>query len=73
MSDSFVKTLSSKITRRGFLTKLSQGVAATSISAAILKNIVAAQPQVRVPDPPGRRAGALSAASRGRDTGPVSG
>ena len=48
---------SSEITRRGFLTKIGQGVAATSISAALLKNIAAAQPQVRVPDPPGRKLG----------------
>jgi predicted dehydrogenase len=43
-----------ELTRRRFLTRVGQGVAATSLSAGLLKSAAA---QLRVPDPPGKKLG----------------
>jgi len=50
----FEVPMSSDLTRRRFLTRLGQGVAATSVSASMLKTAAA---QLRVPDPPGKKLG----------------
>src|SRR3954454_22857217 len=43
------------LTRRRFLTKVGQGLAASSLSVALLKSAPAQQ--LKVPDPPGRKLG----------------
>jgi len=43
-----------EITRRGFITKMSQSVAGVSVAGALLKEAAAAQ---QVPDPPGKKLG----------------
>jgi predicted dehydrogenase len=43
-----------ELTRRRFLTRVGQGVAATSLSAGMLKSAAA---QLQVPDPPGKKLG----------------
>jgi predicted dehydrogenase len=50
MSNSFSK----EITRRGFISRVGQGVLAASIPGALLKP---AQAQLKVPDPPGKKLG----------------
>jgi len=45
-----------EITRRGFITKMSQGVARVSVAGALLREAAAAQ-QLAVPDPPGKKLG----------------
>ena len=46
-----------QITRRGFLAKVGQGLAAANIAAVWLKDAVAQQPHLVVPDPPGKKVG----------------
>jgi predicted dehydrogenase len=46
--------LSKGLTRRGFMTKVGQGVLAASLPGALLKN---AHAQLKVPDPPGKKLG----------------
>jgi predicted dehydrogenase len=47
-----------EITRRGFVSKMGQGLAAANVAAFLLNNAAAAQqPQMIVPDPPGRKMG----------------
>ena len=43
------------ITRRGFITKMSQGIVGASVSGTLLGKVGA--PQLAVPDPPGKRLG----------------
>jgi hypothetical protein len=50
MSDTFTK----EITRRGFITKVGQGLVAANVAGALLKDAAAA---VQVPDPPGKKLG----------------
>ena len=50
MSDSFT----SEITRRGFITKVGQGLLAANVAGSLLKDAAAA---VQVPDPPGKKLG----------------
>ena len=50
MSDSFT----SEITRRGFITKVGQGLVAANVAGSLLKDAAAA---VQVPDPPGKKLG----------------
>jgi len=45
-----------EITRRGFIGKVSQGVAGVRVAGALLKEAAAAQ-QLAVPDPPGKKLG----------------
>ena len=45
-----------EITRRGFIGKMSQGVAGVRVAGALLKEAAAAQ-QLAVPDPPGKKLG----------------
>ncbi len=45
-----------EITRRGFISKMSQGVAGVSVAGALLREAAAAQ-QLGVPDPPGKKLG----------------
>jgi len=49
VSDSFVK----EITRRGFITKVGQGLVAANFAGTLLKDAAALQ----VPDPPGKKMG----------------
>jgi predicted dehydrogenase len=46
-----------EITRRGFITKVGQGLAAASVTGALLKDATALQPQLLVPAPPGKKLG----------------
>lgn len=48
-----------EMTRRGFLAKVGQGLAAANVAALLLQNkdAVAQQPQLMVPDPPGKKLG----------------
>jgi predicted dehydrogenase len=46
-----------EITRRRFLTKLGQGLAAANVAAALLKDGAAKQSHLIVPDPPGKKLG----------------
>jgi predicted dehydrogenase len=46
-----------EITRRGFVSKIGQGLAAANVAAFLLKNAAAQQPQMIVPDPPGKKMG----------------
>ena len=50
MSDSFVK----EITRRGFITRVGQGLVAANLAGTLLKSAAA---EVQVPDPPGKKLG----------------
>jgi len=50
MSDSFTR----EITRRGFITKVGQGLVAANVAGGLLKDAAAA---VQVPDPPGKKLG----------------
>jgi predicted dehydrogenase len=50
MSDSFVK----EITRRGFITRVGQGLVAANLAGTFLKSAAA---EVQVPDPPGKKLG----------------
>jgi predicted dehydrogenase len=50
MSDSSPK----EITRRGFITKVGQGLVAANLAGTLLKNAVA---ELQVPDPPGKKLG----------------
>ncbi len=52
MPDSPVK----EITRRGFLSRVSQGLAVTGVAGTFLKDTIAQQPPT-VPDPPGKKLG----------------
>lgn len=45
-----------EISRRGFISKVSQGLAVTSVAGALLKEARAQQP-AQVPDPPGKKLG----------------
>src|SRR5215469_16991485 len=45
-----------EITRRGFIGKMSQGVAGVSVAGALLREAASAQ-QLAVPDPPGKKLG----------------
>ena len=45
-----------ELTRRGFMSKVSQGLVATSVAGAFLKDAMAQQP-LEVPDPPGKKLG----------------
>ena len=45
-----------EITRRGFIVKAGQGLVAVNVAAALFKD-AAAQPQLIVPDPPGKKLG----------------
>src|SRR5215467_11051406 len=45
-----------EITRRGFITRMSQGVGGVSVAGALLRKAAAAQ-QLAVPDPPGKKLG----------------
>ena len=49
-------SLQKELTRRGFISKLSQGLVATSVASAFLNDAMAQQPLV-VPDPPGKKLG----------------
>jgi predicted dehydrogenase len=46
-----------EITRRGFVSKIGRGLAAANVAAFLLKNAAAQQPQMIVPDPPGKKMG----------------
>jgi hypothetical protein len=46
-----------QITRRGFLAKVGQGLAAANVAAGLLKDAGAQQPHLVVPDPPGKKVG----------------
>lgn len=48
------KDFSEGVTRRGFLTRVGQGVLAANLPGALLKN---AHAQLKVPDPPGKKLG----------------
>ncbi|MGA8312897.1 MAG: Gfo/Idh/MocA family oxidoreductase [Terriglobales bacterium] len=50
MSDSFLK----KITRRGFITRVGQGLVAANLAGTFLKSAAA---ELQVPDPPGKKLG----------------
>ena len=50
MSDSFLK----EITRRGFITKVGQGLVAANLAGTFLKSAAA---ELQVPDPPGKKLG----------------
>src|SRR5437879_13585129 len=50
MSDSFAK----EITRRGFISKVGQGLVTANLAGTLLKSAAAAQ---QVPDPPGKKLG----------------
>jgi len=52
MSDSLTKD----ITRRGFISKIGQGLVVANVAGTLLKDAVAQQPVV-VPDPPGKKLG----------------
>ena len=45
------------ITRRGFITKVGQGLVIANVAGALLKNASAQQPILKVPDPPGKKVG----------------
>ena len=49
-----IKISEKELTRRGFITRVGQGVVASSITVPLLKN---AHAQLRVPDPPGKKLG----------------
>jgi len=49
-------SLQKELTRRGFISKVSQGLVATSVASAFLNDAMAQQPLV-VPDPPGKKLG----------------
>jgi len=44
-----------EITRRGFIAKVGQGLVATNVAAALLRDAAAQQPQLIVPEPPGKK------------------
>ena len=50
MSDSFVK----EITRRGFITRVGQGLVAANLAGTFLQSAAA---ELQVPDPPGKKLG----------------
>lgn len=49
-----MKISEKELTRRGFITRVGQGLVATGVTAPLLKN---AHAQLRVPDPPGKKLG----------------
>ena len=49
-----IKISEKELTRRGFITRVGQGLVATGVTAPLLKN---AHAQLRVPDPPGKKLG----------------
>jgi predicted dehydrogenase len=46
-----------EITRRGFIAKVGQGLVAANVAAALFKDAAAQQPQLIVPEPPGKKLG----------------
>ncbi len=46
-----------EITRRGFIAKVGQGLVAANVAAALFKGAAAQQPQLIVPEPPGKKLG----------------
>jgi predicted dehydrogenase len=46
-----------EITRRGFISKIGQGVAVANVATMLLRNAAAQQPEMIVPDPPGKKMG----------------
>ncbi|HTC92510.1 MAG TPA: Gfo/Idh/MocA family oxidoreductase [Terriglobales bacterium] len=46
-----------EITRRGFIVKAGQGLVAVNVAAALFKDAAAQQPQLIVPEPPGKKLG----------------
>jgi predicted dehydrogenase len=46
-----------EITRRGFITKVGQGLAVANVATMLFKDAAAQQPPVKVPDPPGKKLG----------------
>src|SRR6476620_3158295 len=49
-----MKISEKELTRRGFITRVGQGLVAANVAGPLLKN---AQAQLRVPDPPGKKLG----------------
>jgi predicted dehydrogenase len=46
-----------EITRRGFIAKVGQGLVAANVAATLVKDAAAQQPQLVVPEPPGKKVG----------------
>src|SRR6266568_1071342 len=46
-----------EITRRGFIAKVGQGLVAANVAAALFQDAAAQQPQLIVPEPPGKKVG----------------
>ncbi len=46
-----------EITRRGFITRVGQGLAVANVATILFKDAAAQQPRLMVPDPPGRKLG----------------